>query len=266
MSCAVMTESVANQMTDLTGNRRVIRIMVTLVIMLCASSASAEVGDERVAAARAHDERARELFAEGDFVNAMGEMQAAQALSASPVRLYNMAACHEQLGQIPEAVDLYERFLNDMEAPPERRQRAQVRIEALRSELRESVGGGEPGEGGSAQALETERRRLSPTAFYTTLVVTLAMGVAAVVLGGVTLAEHSEWEGQTRLEGVDDDATLHDRGEALALATDVLIGVTSAAAIATLVLGLLTDWSGRTGRASLRPRLSRSFLGLVGRF
>jgi hypothetical protein len=57
------------------------------------------------------------------------------------------------------------------------------------------------------------------------------------VLGAVTLSRHSEF-----LESYQDDVGIHDessRGQALALATDLVMGLAALSAIATLVVGLI---------------------------
>lgn len=81
-------------------------------------------------------------------------------------------------------------------------------------------------------------RRLSPRAvFYSLVGLTGAALVSTVGLGAAVLVRDAQYEAR------DDDAcACLQEGETLALATDVGIGVTAALAVATLVVGLFSDW------------------------
>ena len=81
------------------------------------------------------------------------------------------------------------------------------------------------------------------TAFWVMLGVTGAAGVAAGVMGGLTIRKHGQFDDA---QAAGDDARaleLHDQGRTFSITTDVLLGVTGAAAIVTTVL-LITGLSG----------------------
>jgi tetratricopeptide (TPR) repeat protein len=68
-------------------------------------------------------DRAREAFTEGqalyragDFASALAAFQRAEEASPSPAAVYNIGRCHERLGQLPEAVAAYERYLSEAPA------------------------------------------------------------------------------------------------------------------------------------------------------
>lgn len=244
------------------------------------SQVRAEVDQELVDGAQVHDQRAQELYAEGDFAGAMREMQSAQALLPSSVRLYNMAACQERLDHRPEAIDLYQRFLEDETVPDERRRAARERLERLQGELSSSVQP-EPAENastvhpidspsedastGSDDQPTTEsptqqprgRRRLPPVAFYATAGVTLASGIALAALGGVTYSKHREFLGIDP-EETDQVSEAHDDGWRFVNATNAMLIVTSTAALVAVMLAIFTRWR-RTGTARARLTISQIF-------
>jgi hypothetical protein len=82
------------------------------------------------------------------------------------------------------------------------------------------------------------RGRLSPSWFYASLGMTLAVGAGTLITGVLALRlnrlyleEQSDW-------------LLRERGMGLQTTTNIFIGVTSAFALATVLLGIFTDWSG----------------------
>lgn len=211
-------------------------------------------------AAEAHDARAAELFDDGQYSRALVELQAAQEILPATPRVYNIAACHVQLGDLTQAIVYYQRFIEAPDAPDDRRQAANDRITELRNQLEAEQGAAnqETSEGHEEPHQESapeasSRQRLSPTVFYALLGVTAAAGVGLAVTGGIALY----WQGQFKdtvalsTEGNYD----RDSGQPWATAGDVLIGVTAAGALAALVVGLLTRW--RTGdETSTRPTLT----------
>jgi len=53
----------------------------------------------------------QELYRTGDFAGALAAFQTAEATQPSPAAEYNIGRCYERLGQLPEAVAAYERYL-----------------------------------------------------------------------------------------------------------------------------------------------------------
>ncbi|HTV17429.1 MAG TPA: tetratricopeptide repeat protein [Polyangiaceae bacterium] len=74
------------------------------------------------------NETGSELYAAGNYPAALHAFQRAYALIAEPNLLFNIAGCHERLGQRTQAVEYYRWFLDSPNGNPEGRRRA---IEAL---------------------------------------------------------------------------------------------------------------------------------------
>lgn len=209
---------------------------------------------EAEAAAAAHDERATALFEEGQFTRALVEMQAAQELLPATSRVYNIGTCHERLGDLTQAIVYYQRFIEASDAPDDRKQVAQERIDELRRQLQAEGGTDDEGPGTDDVVSETDegddqrtppqetssRRNLSPAIFSSLLGVTAATGIALAATGGIALY----WQGEftDTIADSPEGAADQERGEPYATASDVLIGVTAAGALATLIVGLLTRW------------------------
>jgi len=221
--------------------------------------------------ARAHDVRAAELYEAGDFGRALMELGSAQDLAPSPARVFEMARCQEARGNREAAMQLYRAVAGNEEVPPALRARARERQESLRA-----ASEAEGPEAGGQQIIEyvtapteaAQRGGISPAAFYSMLGVTAASGIALTVLSVVLTMDHAEFEelawdceGDTR-EAED----LQARGRAMALTADVLMGVTSAAAVTTIVLAIFTRWGRTTPAVAFSPGPSRSGLGLAWGF
>jgi tetratricopeptide (TPR) repeat protein len=75
----------------------------------CAQAAPPSQADQ----ARALElfEQGRAAYREGRFSDSVSLLREAYALVPEPVLLYNLARAHEGLGEFPEAVDAYERYL-----------------------------------------------------------------------------------------------------------------------------------------------------------
>ena len=230
--------------------------LLFLVCVVLRPAVAVAEEEETLARVMAHDERARELFEAESFAEALAEMRAAQELMPATARLYNMARCEEGLGNIEAAMALYREFIAAEDAPGERRTRALERLEALDdhggeeppaqpggSDGAEDGAGAGPGEGEGPEpppAGEGAPSGLAPTAFHATLGVTAAAGAALLALGVTALVLDAEFdelyrEDQRAME-------LEDTGGSIALAANVMIGVTAAAAAATLLLALFTDF------------------------
>lgn len=64
------------------------------------------------------------LYAAGDYAGALRAFEQAYALVAEPNLLFNIAGCHERLGQRTQALEYYRWFLGSPSANPEGRRRA----------------------------------------------------------------------------------------------------------------------------------------------
>ncbi len=111
------------------------------------------------------------------------------------------------------------------------------------------------------------RKKLRPAGFWAVMSVTLALGASAGVTGGLALKTKADY----REMSYDDPdwKSVKDRGLTLSITTDVLLGVTGAAAITTIILAALTDFSGKeSGNVSwfVAPSQSGPVIGLGGTF
>jgi tetratricopeptide (TPR) repeat protein len=96
---------------------------------------------ERVgeAGARAHFDRALELYRAGQYAPARDELKAAAALDPGGKDLFfNLALVQEKLGEFEQAIAALERF-RELESDAAERERAQLTIERLRGAQRATV-------------------------------------------------------------------------------------------------------------------------------
>lgn len=119
-------------------------IGAVLRVVACAlalsGSAHAEAPPDATARAVEFNETGSELYAAGNYPDALKAFQRAYSLVAEPNVLFNIAGCHERLGQRTRAVEYYRWFLSSVSSNPEGRRRA---IEAL-SRLEVNPPAGEP--------------------------------------------------------------------------------------------------------------------------
>lgn len=105
-----------------------------------------------------------------------------------------------------------------------------------------TFGGTDEGDDLAASPEEDEaprRRGISPRWFWASLALGLGLGVGAGVTGGYALSLN-----QLYLEDRS-DPLLRERGMALQLATNVMVGVAGGMALVALLTGIFTDWSPR---------------------
>jgi tetratricopeptide (TPR) repeat protein len=94
-------------------------VSTRLVILLAALAATPRVhaqpagapADRTVDQARRHFERGRELFEAGRYDEAVREYEAAYALLAQPLMLFNIGLAHERAGRTAEALAAFRRYL-----------------------------------------------------------------------------------------------------------------------------------------------------------
>jgi len=85
--------------------------------------------------ARQHYARGKQLFDGGDYRGAMAEFATADKLAPSPLLEFNIALCHERLGEKAEAVRRYRQYLDRV---PDAQNRTQVeqKIHQLEAEMK----------------------------------------------------------------------------------------------------------------------------------
>src|SRR2546423_4713988 len=99
-----------------------------------AAPAAPAGGDEAMAQAKQHFETGRNAYNAGDYVTAIREFKAAEALRPSPILDYNIGLANEKLGKRRVAVKYYKRYL---EMQPNAANKGEVdgKITALEAEI-----------------------------------------------------------------------------------------------------------------------------------
>jgi hypothetical protein len=97
-------------------------------------SADAETPPADAARAVQLNDSGSELYAAGDYAGALSAFQRAYALVPEPNLLFNIAGCHERLGQRTQAIEYYRWFLGTATANPEGRRRAIGALSRLEAE------------------------------------------------------------------------------------------------------------------------------------
>jgi tetratricopeptide (TPR) repeat protein len=130
---------------------RVLLIVCVLALGLLASQGRAS--------ADARTEKAREHYVQGDayykldkYSDALHEYEQAYIAKPDPSFLYNIAQCHRLMGDKPEAVKYYRRYLRDAPAAPNRAI-AEKHIRELEAALNHGADLPPPDDGGRATPL-----------------------------------------------------------------------------------------------------------------
>jgi hypothetical protein len=147
-------------------------------------------------------EEARARYDEGNFARALSLFNQAYANEADPNLLFNVARCHERLGQTNEALDKYEAFLASRDGDPTGRERAEAARRDLRAK-REAASGATAAPSGSRHTFDSaEATSEPPLASSSSLTpwLLLGAGVAAVASGAVVhslgVGDHHDVEEQ----------------------------------------------------------------------
>lgn len=101
---------------------RTVALLILTMVALAAPPARGE--ESRTQRAQQHVNAGQEAFNERDYETAISEWEAARALFEEPTITYNIALAHERLGNLPEAIEQYNRFLRE---DPEARAAEEVR-------------------------------------------------------------------------------------------------------------------------------------------
>jgi len=235
-------------------------IVAGLVALAAASTARA---GENMEQAKAYFNSGVEAYDQGKYEVALREFQHAHALSHSPALYFNMAACEEHMDHFQAAALLLRQYL--IEKPDaDDKANVELRIKSLeeRDDRLHKMNEPEPTVKPNAGLTPTEEAPppSKPHLKYTWVMLgaTAAVGAAAIGVGAYTVAHHSDLKngcGNT----VDGCTAAQISGlKSTAIATDVLIGVTAAAAVATVVFAVLET---RKGRAHADGGTRVAFIG-----
>ncbi|HEU4405265.1 MAG TPA: hypothetical protein VFS43_08255 [Polyangiaceae bacterium] len=126
------------------------------------------------------------LFKARDYRKALERFTEAYGLEAEPDLLYNIARCHEALGEDAAAIETYGRYLEQPGADAEGRARAEEKLRTLRqARAAAEAGGGRPAGGGAGAPPGAARapagRSFSPWTW-------VALGVGGAAAAGGTVA------------------------------------------------------------------------------
>ncbi|HEU5057042.1 MAG TPA: hypothetical protein VFU21_10980 [Kofleriaceae bacterium] len=116
------------------SSRSATALLAALAILAAPIAVGTARGDNQ-SDARQHYQKGKQLFDSGDYRGAMAEFATADRLAPSPLLEFNIALCHERLGEKSEAVRRYRLYLDRV---PDAQNRTQVeqKIKALESEIK----------------------------------------------------------------------------------------------------------------------------------
>lgn len=209
---------------------------------------------------RALTERASAAFDAGDFAAAVDAFEQAYARSPEPRFLYNIARIHEEAGEIEPAIDHYRRFMGQPGVELELRERAAQRVEVL-ARIQASMGPAETVAPTPATVVDTpapERVVVAPVRglrLRNAGIGILAGGAGVLTTALITGLFAQSFERKLGREEVPSERrSLVDRGERLALATDVVL----ATGVALTIVGAIMTGIGAARVRATRPGRSLS--------
>jgi tetratricopeptide (TPR) repeat protein len=92
----------------MTGSRHILPLVLLLLFAPAAARADSEADEEL---AKRYYKLGEELYNRSDYEGALKQFQQSYALSKKAPLLFNMARCHESLGQHEKAIELYTDYL-----------------------------------------------------------------------------------------------------------------------------------------------------------
>lgn len=127
--------------------------LLSLVLMVPTAAArphaayapGASTGDtDEPSEAEQQREAAAEAFSDGQYQAAIAGFQAAYDESGEPTDLFNLGRIHEEIGDLPAALEYYERFVEQPHLELQERRLAADRIEVLRVLVPQETEGAPP--------------------------------------------------------------------------------------------------------------------------
>jgi len=240
---------------------RITRLLVLAGSLLVAATPASAADKETTRRVEALAERASAEYHRGAFEDAVATYLEAYQLAPASALLYNIALIYDhKLDEPTLAVDFYRRYVASPDVDPRAARRAMARIGELKASARRPLP--ERGsttvetldDGGGAQAVAGRQAEPPDGARRRWGWITLGAGGALLAGGAVTgILAKNDSDAFANAQTVSGKRELRDRGRALALSTDALLGVGVAAAATGAVLLLTGDDAGSTAQG--RPRL-----------
>lgn len=236
---------------------------ILLLVVVCASAAPTTVAHAQDARARALElgRQSREQYQAGHFDEAARLLVEAYGAFPEPTLLYNLARAYEGAGEVPQAIDAYERYLAQAGEIPDRGA-ITARLETLHTQLRQSRAAATPPpreehhEPRSRPREEVTSRpapSVDPVPWVVGGVGVLGI-VAAIVVGSFAQDAHAT----AFADPVQASAVAHQQDAYdLASAANVTFAIAGALALAGVIWGIvsLTSPAPRGERAEWRPVL-----------
>jgi hypothetical protein len=119
------------------AGRTAVALLAALAVLAApiASRVADAGGNGATEQARQHYQKGKQLFDSGDYRGAMAEFATADQLAPSPLLEFNIALCHERLGERAEAVRRYRLYL-DRVPDAQNRPHVEDKIRKLEAELK----------------------------------------------------------------------------------------------------------------------------------
>jgi tetratricopeptide (TPR) repeat protein len=99
------------------GSRTALAAVLAAVVLLLATTATAQDNDARKEAAASMYKVAVGEFGAGNYAEALDKLAEVYELDPNPVILYNIGRCYEELGQLAEAAEYFQRAAADDTLP-----------------------------------------------------------------------------------------------------------------------------------------------------
>ncbi len=256
-----------------------------------AMAAPPEEGEEAAPEGSPDDlsEKAVEAFEAKDYETAVKYFEAAYDADPNPNYLFNIGRVFEEMGDLRNAVDRYEKFVKSPGVDLDSRKFANERLEVLRgiisaedeakakeeqrkadaeeAERRRKSGAGEgqdPTGGAEGGEPKDDPRKRTRTVGYVLLGVGAAAAAGGGVAGGLALGKHNDFKDETDPMAA---ADLKTEGQRLNAAADGLYITGGAIALTGLImvvatLGKKKSKSDKTSRTQFQPAFGRTGAGL----
>lgn len=231
-------------------------------VMLLLFALPARADKEAMTRAKAYFDAGVDAYDQGKYDVALRDFEQAHALSHSPALYFNMAACEEHMEHFQPASLLLRQYLiekpeaDDKANVQQRIHALEARDEQLQQRKRDEAKAAEaPAVVAPPVAVASPPVSDKPKLKYTwaLLGATGLVGAAAIGVGSYTVVHHGDLKSGCGATPAGCSASQRSGLKSTAVATDVLIGVTAAAAVATVIMAVVETRHHRTHAAATQP-------------